>query len=174
MGRIFRKEGAGSQIPEFVIMLAMATILIADDERLLRESMLKLLKKEGYKVECARNGIEAVEKFSARQHDLVILDIDMPGKNGFVACREIRSLNRLTPVIFLTANDSEINQVKALGAGADDFIAKDESSSYYDWTAIFLARVNRALVRAEAYEHTAASLQLGAVWFWDRFKRVRT
>ena len=75
----------------------MATILIADDERVLRQSMGKLLAGEGYSVDGARNGEEAVELFSRNGYDLVILDIDMPKKDGYAACNEIRSLNRQVP-----------------------------------------------------------------------------
>ena len=141
----------------------MARILIADDERALRESIRKLLAGEGYEVKCAKTGDEALEIFSSGVYDLVILDIDMPGKNGYAVCREIRRLSRLTPVLFLTANDSESNQVRALGAGADDFIAKDGCSSYSDWAAIFLARVRRSLERGEEYERTSNVVKIGAV-----------
>ncbi len=141
----------------------MATILIADDERVLRQSMGKLLAGEGYSVDGARNGEEAVELFSRNGYDLVILDIDMPKKDGYAACNEIRSLNRQVPVLFLTANASNANQLRALGAGADDFIAKDDCSSFSDWSAVFLARVRRAIARSADYERLSGVVKIGAV-----------
>lgn len=141
----------------------MAKILIADDERVIRQSMCKLLCGEGHEVESARNGEEAVSMFAAGSHDLVILDIDMPKVDGFSALRQIRGISRLTPVVFLTANSSDVNHLRALGLGADDFIAKDEGSSFSDWSSVFLARVRRALERAEDYESVSGIVKIGRI-----------
>ena len=117
-------------------------ILIADDERAFREGLRALLASEGFAVRTARSGAEAVRKFSERRPDLVILDVMMPKTNGFVACEEIRKLDRRVPVVFLTAKDAESDQVRALGLGADDYVSKSAPES------LLLARVRRAEVRS--------------------------
>ena len=120
----------------------MAEILIADDERIIRDGMKALLSGEGYAVRTARDGEEAVRKFAERRPDLVLLDVMMPKANGFRACEEIRRKDRLVPVVFLTAKDSEADQVRGIGLGADDYVSKTAGD------AVLLARIGRALERA--------------------------
>ena len=117
-------------------------ILVADDERAFREGLRALLASEGFSVRTARSGAEAVRKFSERRPDLVILDVMMPKTNGFIACEEIRKLDRRVPVVFLTAKDAESDQVRALGLGADDYVSKSAPES------LLLARVRRAVTRS--------------------------
>lgn len=120
----------------------MMDILIADDERVVREGLKDLLESEGFSVRTARDGQEALAKFNERRPCLVVLDVMMPKMNGFRACEEIRKCSRAVPVIFLTAKDAETGQVRGLGLGADDYIAKDASE------AVLLARIRRAVERA--------------------------
>ena len=133
----------------------MAEILIVDDERVLREGLKAMLASEGHQVRTARDGEDALRKISERAPDLVLLDVMMPKMNGFRTCEEIRKADRTVPVIFLTAKDSEADQVRGIGLGADDYISKDAGE------AVLLARINRALVRAEDYDRTPAVLALG-------------
>ena len=133
----------------------MADILIVDDERVLREGLKAMLAGEGHAVHTARDGEDALRKISERAPDLVLLDVMMPKMNGFKACEEIRKADRTLPVIFLTAKDSEADQVRGIGLGADDYISKDAGE------AVLLARVNRALARTEDYNRIPASLVLG-------------
>ncbi|NPV69480.1 MAG: response regulator transcription factor [Firmicutes bacterium] len=99
-------------------------VLIVDDE----ESIVRLvsfnLKKEGYTVLEARDGSDAVSVIEAANPDLVLLDVMLPEMNGLDVFRAIRSRGKETPVIFLTARDSEIDRVLGLELGADDYITK--------------------------------------------------
>ena len=122
----------------------MAEILVVDDERVLREGMKALLTSEGHEVRTARDGNDALLKFNERRPQLVLLDVMMPRMNGFVACESIRREDKLLPIIFLTAKDSEADQVRGIGLGADDYISKDCGD------AMMLARINRALARSSA------------------------
>ena len=138
----------------------MAEILIADDERLIREGLKALFVGEGFSARTARDGEDALKKFAERRPDLVLLDVMMPKANGFKACEEIRRLDRLVPVVFLTAKDSEADEVRGIGLGADDYVSKTAGE------AILVARVRRALERAAAIDAEVSPprvLQLGAV-----------
>ena len=127
----------------------MAEVLIVDDERIIRNSVKSLLLAEGFDVRTAKTGDEALAAFREKRPDLVLLDIMMPGRNGFSVCSEIRSLDPLTPVIFLTAKTGEAEQVRGFGLGADDYVSKTASE------AELVARVRRAIERSSAY-NTAA------------------
>ena len=102
----------------------MAEILLADDERAVREGLKAMLVGEGFSVRTARDGADALAKFAEKRPDAVLLDVMMPKMNGFMACRQMRELDSLVPVVFLTAKDSEADQVRGMGLGADDFISK--------------------------------------------------
>ena len=138
----------------------MAEILIADDDRLIREGMKALFAGEGFSVRTARDGEDALKKFAESRPDLVLLDVMMPKANGFKACEEIRRLDRLVPIVFLTAKDSEADEVRGIGLGADDYVSKTAGE------AVLVARVRRALERAAAIDAEVSPprvLQLGAV-----------
>ena len=140
----------------------MAEILIVDDERVLREGVKANLSGEGFDVRTARDGDEALKKIAEKRPDLVLLDIMMPKMNGYKCCEAIREKNKLLPVIFLTSKDSEIDQVRGIGLGADDFVSKTSSE------AVLLARINRALARSAAIGECAkksasATIDLGKV-----------
>ena len=100
------------------------SVRILNVENVLREGLKKALEAEGYAVRTARDGEAAVRKFAERVPDVVILDVMMPRMNGFRACEEIRKTDRRVPVVFLTAKDDEVDQVRALGLGADDYVSK--------------------------------------------------
>ncbi len=127
-----------------------AKILVVDDELAIRKGMKILLQGEGYEVCTARNGDEALTAFAAECPDVVLLDVMMPCKNGYAVCTEIRAMNRHTPVIFLTAMASDVDQLRGFGVGADDYIPKAVAP------AILLARIRRALNWVKA-QHEAAT-----------------
>ena len=91
----------------------MPEILIVDDERAIREGLKMTLSGEGFAVRTARDGDDALKKIGEHKPDLVLLDVMMPRMNGFAACESIRKADKLLPVIFLTAKDSEADQVRA-------------------------------------------------------------
>jgi two-component system, OmpR family, alkaline phosphatase synthesis response regulator PhoP len=126
------------------------TILIADDEQDIRDLIAYNLTKEGFTVEAAANGKEALHKLDQTQISLVILDIMMPEMDGFEACRAIRANPKTTniPVLFLTARAGEVDQIVSLELGADDYVQKPVSPR------VLVARVKSLLRRFERSERT--------------------
>ena len=100
-----------------------ARILIVDDEPSITEFVSYAMQKEGYLTEVASNGEDALEKIESDHFDLFILDIMLPGIDGYELCRRIRA-KMTTPILFLSARDSELNKVVGLELGADDYLAK--------------------------------------------------
>lgn len=98
-------------------------ILLVEDDIFLREGLSEMLTKEGYDVTLAENFAKANEKIQ-ENFDLAILDIMLPDGNGLELCQEIRKVDNNTPLLFLTACDDEIQIVRGLDAGADDYVTK--------------------------------------------------
>lgn len=99
-------------------------ILVAEDDSNIRMGLVDTLESEDYSVVEAKDGKQALELFKAGSFDLVLLDIMMPGKNGYDVCRQIRAGNEEVPIIMLTAKGEEIDKVVGLELGADDYITK--------------------------------------------------
>ena len=121
-----------------------AEILLADDERVVRNALCGLLEDSGYVVRCASDGERALALYRERRPDLVLLDVMMPRLGGYAVCEAIRREDLETPVVFLTALDSDEHELRGLGVGADAYIAKSVSK------AVMLARIAAALRRSEA------------------------
>ena len=98
-------------------------ILIVEDELTLQETLAYNLKHQGYVVETTNNGLEAIQKAKEIQPDLILLDIMLPGMDGFEVCRVIRR-DMNVPILMLTARDDEIDRVVGLEVGADDYLTK--------------------------------------------------
>lgn len=126
------------------------TILLVDDERAVREALAKTLASSGYSVRLARDGKTALKSFSERRPDIVLLDVMMPGMDGYAVCEAMRALDRETPIVFLSALDADVNQIRGLETGADDYIAKSASES------LLLARIKKALARADRFSKSEA------------------
>ena len=122
-----------------------ARVLVVDDEPKYIYIMQLNLKASGYEVIIGRNGEDAVVLAANEEPDLIILDIMMPGVNGYDACRRIREFST-APIIFLTAKAEEADKVKGLDVGADDYVTKPFGIEE------FLARVRAALRRVELEE----------------------
>jgi two-component system, OmpR family, response regulator MprA len=99
-------------------------VLIADDDQAMRDSLDRALRVQGYDVELAVDGADALTRARANPPDLVILDVMMPGTNGLEACRWLRASGDRTPVLMLTARDAVHDRVAGLDAGADDYLVK--------------------------------------------------
>ena len=102
-------------------------ILVVDDERAVRESLRRALELDGYEIELAADGHEALQRLEANgegQPDAVILDLLMPVVDGLEVCRRIRRSGNRVPVLMLTARDEIENRVAGLDAGADDYVTK--------------------------------------------------
>jgi two-component system sensor histidine kinase/response regulator len=103
-----------------------ATILIVDDEPAGRDTLSALLQGQGYRLVCACGGAEALQQTGELSPDLILLDVMMPGMDGFSACRALKSQedSRHIPIILVTALDSKEDLVRGLDAGADEFLSK--------------------------------------------------
>ncbi len=101
-----------------------ARILIAEDDTNIRLGLVATLESEGYAVTPAADGAQALRLFAQEKVDLVILDVMMPRKSGYDACRELRARDPRVPVLFLTAKGEEVDKVVGLKLGADDYMTK--------------------------------------------------
>ncbi|HEY7333890.1 MAG TPA: response regulator transcription factor [Bryobacteraceae bacterium] len=102
----------------------MIRILIAEDEPAIALGLEDDLKAEGYQVEATGNGAEALRRAKEAEFDLIVLDIMLPGKDGFEVCRDLRRSGRRTPILMLTAKAQEAEKVMGLDLGADDYVTK--------------------------------------------------
>jgi len=98
-------------------------VLVVEDEESFIEALQVGLKREGFRVEVARDGMQALEMFDSVQPDLVLLDVMLPKMSGIDVCRQIRKKS-LTPIIMVTAKGAEIDTVVGLEVGADDYVTK--------------------------------------------------
>jgi two-component system KDP operon response regulator KdpE len=130
-----------------------ARILVVDDEPQIRRVLRTTLAAQGYEVEDARNGEDALVAIRKHRFDLVLLDMNMPGIGGLETCRSIRESSEVA-IIMLTVHDSERDKVEALDAGADDYITKPFSMPELQ------ARIRAALRRMPA-EGASEILRLG-------------
>ncbi len=101
----------------------MKKILIADDNRQIIDVLTQYAIKEGYQVYTAPDGIKAVEEFGKRDYDAVLLDVMMPGLDGFEVCKKIRQTS-MVPIIMITARGEDYDKIMGLDIGADDYILK--------------------------------------------------
>ena len=106
----------------------MTSLLIVEDEESLAESLAFSLEQHGYQVSVALDGLKALHLLSESAPDLVLLDVMLPGKDGFEICREIQKLGNPIPVIMITARSSETDRVVGLELGADDYVIKPFST----------------------------------------------
>ncbi|HVB33863.1 MAG TPA: response regulator transcription factor [Patescibacteria group bacterium] len=100
------------------------SILFVEDEEALRLTVGDRLRSVGYAVDCAVDGVEALEKATLLPFDLILLDVMLPRKNGFVVCRDIRRAGLIVPILMLTARSQTADKVKGLRTGADDYLVK--------------------------------------------------
>jgi two-component system response regulator RegX3 len=98
-------------------------ILVVDDEQSYRDALRVALEREGFRVEVAADGVEALERFDSARPSLVLLDLMLPKMSGVDVCRELRSRSQV-PIIMVTARNAEIDAVVGLEVGADDYVTK--------------------------------------------------
>ena len=123
-------------------------ILVVEDETKMASLLKRGLEEEGYAVDVAANGTDGLWAGTENPYDAIVLDVMLPGIDGFEVCRQLRAKGRWAPVLMLTARDDVRDRVEGLDAGADDYLVKPFSVSE------LLARV-RALVRRGAGERPA-------------------
>ena len=132
----------------------MKNILIVDDEPDIREILRYNLEKAGFNITEAVNGNDALNKLS-KELDLAILDIMMPGKDGYEVCRKIREQGNTVPIIFLTAMDREFDEVRGLEVGGDDYVKKPFSPK------MLIARINAILRRVDQINSKGTNISFG-------------
>lgn len=120
-------------------------ILVVEDEVRLAEGLRRGLEAEGFAVDVASTGTDGLWYARENEYSVILLDIMLPGMNGYLVCREIRADENWTPILMLTAKDGEWDQVEALDTGADDYLSKPFSF------IVLVARI-RALMRRGAAE----------------------
>ncbi len=103
--------------------MASPTVLVVEDEEAFVDALTVGLRREGFVVEVARDGADALDRFDAIRPDLVLLDVMLPTISGIDVCREIRRRSKV-PIIMVTAKSSEIDTVVGLEVGADDYVTK--------------------------------------------------
>jgi len=129
-------------------------ILIVDDEPDIREILRYNLEKEGFSITEAVDGNDALDKVS-KHLDLAILDIMMPGKDGYEVCRKIREQGNTLPIVFLTAMDREFDEVRGLEVGGDDYVRKPFSPK------MLIARINAIFRRIDQINSKGTSICFG-------------
>ena len=132
----------------------MKNILIVDDEPDIREILRYNLEKEGFAITEAVDGNDALDKLS-KDLDLAILDIMMPGKDGYEVCRKIREQGNTLPIVFLTAMDREFDEVRGLEVGGDDYVRKPFSPK------MLIARINAIFRRIDQINSKGTSICFG-------------
>lgn len=141
-------------------------ILVVDDERLIVDSVRYGLQKESYVVIVAYDGEQAITKAREEKPDLILLDVQMPKRDGWAVLRQVRQFSRV-PIIMLTARAEEADKVLGLELGADDYLIKPFSMRE------LLARVRAALRRATEYvEPAARPIKIGQVEIDPSSRRV--
>ena len=136
----------------------MTKILIVEDEESVLDPLELLLTKEGFSIETARDGREALEKFAKTNPDLILLDLMLPEISGTEVCRQIRVKSQV-PIIMLTAKDTEVDKVVGLELGADDYVVKPYSK------AELVARIKAVLRRqgSDSTNEPSGSISAGPV-----------
>ena len=134
----------------------MKTILVVDDERHIVDLIRLYLEREGFGVVSAVNGDEALAQEARHDPDLVILDVMLPGRDGFEVCRELRRRGD-TPILILTARDDDIDAIVGLELGADDYVTKPFNPR------ALMARVKAILRRTEVTNRGGRPIEVGAL-----------
>jgi DNA-binding response OmpR family regulator len=131
------------------------SILLVEDDLRLAELVSRYLESSGYQMSVATRGDEVIAKVESDPPDLIILDLGLPGEDGFTICRQLR-LNFSNPILILTARDSDIDHVLGLELGADDYVVKPVEPR------VLLARISALLRRTRPPTHAERkTLQFG-------------
>ena len=142
-------------------------VLVVDNDPGLRRALRASLAANGYAIDEARTGEEAVERAADRQIDLVLIDVDMPGIGGIEACRRLRTLLPQAGLVMVTVCDREEDRIRALEAGADDYITKPFSIRE------LLARLRAILRRLVGRQPEETVVQIGELELDTRHHMLR-
>ena len=141
-------------------------VLVVEDERKISSYLKRGLEEQGYAVDTAFTGVEALDWADSAPYDLIILDILLPEMDGITVCRELRKRGSRTPILMLTARDSVDDRVNGLDAGADDYLVKPFALKE------LLARL-RAMSRRNAEQPKTSTLQLADLALDTLTRRVK-
>jgi DNA-binding response OmpR family regulator len=139
-------------------------ILLIEDDRKLGAAVRRGLEAEGFTVDVAENGDDGWWMASEGDYDAIVLDLMLPGRNGFRVCADLRASRDWTPILMLTAKDGELDEAEGLEAGADDYLTKPFSYP------VLVARLHALLRRAA--ERSPAPLAVGDLRIDPRTRRV--
>lgn len=148
----------------------MNKILIVEDDELIAQLERDYLEASGFSVEIRLNGAGILEKISAGQYDALVLDVMLPGRNGFELCREIRQESSI-PILMVTAKKEDVDKIRGLGLGADDYILKPFSP------AELVARVKthihiHDMLLEQKEKETEKGIEVGLLKILPRERRV--
>ena len=135
----------------------MESILVVEDDRNIARGLAQNLKFEGFGVQVAEDGERGLQLAVDRQPDLLLLDVMLPRLNGFEVLREVRRLELEIPIILLTAKGEELDKVRGLDLGADDYITKPFALSE------LMARIRAVLRRKRRFERRVEKVEFGGV-----------
>ncbi|MFM9366716.1 response regulator transcription factor [Streptomyces sp. Da 82-17] len=141
-------------------------LLIVEDEKRLALSLAKGLTAEGYAVDVVHDGLEGLHRAGEGVYDLVVLDIMLPGMNGYRVCAALRAAGHDVPILMLTAKDGEYDEAEGLDTGADDYLTKPFSY------VVLVARI-KALLRRRGNGGASPVIALGEIEVDTAARRVR-
>jgi two-component system OmpR family response regulator len=142
-------------------------ILLAEDDLNLGELLASFLENKGYKVDLARNGKLAFQQFNLKKFDFCILDVMMPEMDGITLAKEIRTLDKKTPILFLTAKSMKEDKLQGFEAGADDYLTKPFSMEE------LLARITAIMRRVNGEEKVNDdSYSIGKIKFEPSYRKL--
>ncbi|MFE1959864.1 response regulator transcription factor [Streptomyces sp. NPDC059479] len=140
-------------------------LLIVEDEKRLAVSLAKGLRAEGFAVDVVHDGLEGLHRAGEGVYDLVVLDIMLPGMNGYRICAALRAAGNDVPILMLTAKDGEYDEAEGLDTGADDYLTKPFSY------VVLVARV-KALLRRRGSAGASPVLRAGSLTVDTTARRV--
>ena len=146
----------------------MQRILVVEDEPTIATGLQDDLEQEGYAVEVVNDGTEAIKRIREGEFDLILLDVMLPGADGFTVCREARMMGIRTPIVMLTAKGQEVDKVVGLELGADDYVTKPFSPRE------LLARIKAVLRRTNTEPKSVNNYQFADITVdFNRFEVFR-
>jgi DNA-binding response OmpR family regulator len=129
----------------------MKLLLIEDDDKIAK-AVTRGLEAEGFTVEVSADGDDGFWRATEYAYDIIVLDILLPGRNGYRVCADLRAAGNWTPILMLTAKDGDLDEAEALGSGADDYLVKPFSF------AVLVARLRALLRRAGGRDPTPTQI----------------
>ncbi|MEM7657175.1 MAG: response regulator transcription factor [Bacteroidota bacterium] len=137
--------------------LRAPVLLVVEDDPSLRELLEQNLRFEGYRVEVASNGKQGLEAVEIHQPDLILLDLMLPVMSGLEVCKRLRGTGNEVPIIMLTARDTQVDKIRGLKIGADDYVSKP-----FDLMEL-LARIEAVLRRTQQPGRYQEEMQVGNI-----------